>query len=436
VTILTQLFHSALKSSYLVSGTMFGILVAFIIWFNYGTELDRALLGTPPTDAIAASARGDSLIPQEPTTDAIEYRRESVVPDVPTPSIPATPSIEVQMQKLDRDATVARIQKLANDTLKLETDLKTWSKTTSDLTTNDSGRRIASDPASVAAVAQLIQSEPVSADDFALLKSRVRVLEDHALTVSQEGRQSSGLDEAITTTKAMFEKMRQSLDRATLSLASFEKQSQLSKPSSMTLGDAIASDEVKRAAELSSQLAKDKQEAEQRIAAEKRKAAALLNELTLEREREKADADKAHLQAEIDNARMEAKNAVEKRQLEAEFNRDLPQIKHYLGKLFSDGYTQPVSATTYQDVGTHGPVSLGRLKAAGALDDKVEGNGAYSKILHLMVSQTNDRKLPAPYPSDYIGGSPYPDQSAAARPAYGFLRKYGSLLVEKGYLAP
>jgi hypothetical protein len=423
-----------LNSGRVAKSTMFLMLIAFLIWFIYGTELDRAFSGIPQPESIATPAQGESEIPKENATVSDDYRQEAIVSDVTPSSAPAILSVDEQMRKIDREATLARIEKLASDTLQLDSDLKAWNKTTIDLATNDSGRRLASDPDSFLSVVALLKSEPVSPDDFALLKKRVRVLEDESLRI-HSGQSSGTLDGAVTTTKAMFEKMRQSLDNAALSLAALEKRGQFTKPSPMTLADAIVADEETRAADLSSQLSEAKQEADKKIADQKLEAAAMLSKLALEREREKAAAEKAKAQAEIEDARIKAINAAKKQKLEAEFAKDLPQIQHHLGKLFVDGYTQPVSASTYQDLGTHGPVSLGRLKAAGALKDKVEGDGAYSAILHLMVSPSNDRKLSAPYPSDYIGGSPYPAQAAAARPAYLFLRKYGILLVDKGYLA-
>lgn len=396
---------------------MFGILFAFIIWFIYGPEFDRAISGTPPTESMVTSARDDTPMPHEPVTDVMEYRREPVLSDLPTPTAPATPSIEDQMQKIDRDATVARVEKLASGTLQLDTDLKAWNNMAADLATSDSGRRAASDPGIFLAVAELIKSDPVPADDLTLLKSRVRVLEDEALTL-RPGRSLNSLDGAVATTKAMFEKLRQSLDRASLSLAAFEKRSQLLKPSTLTLGDAITMDEEERAAEVSSQLAKDRQEAEERIAAQNREEAAAAKKRELEAEQGRVKA------------------AAEKRQLEAEFARDLPQLQHYLGRFFAHGYTQPQSATHYQQTSESSPVSLAAIQKAGALSNIVEGlDGAYPRFLHLMSSPTNDRAVQSPYPR-FIGGHVPPESAATVRQGYTLLKKYQHLLVEKGYLAP
>lgn len=432
---LTQLLNAVLNSGRIAHATMLLLLLAFIIWFNYGTLLDRAISGTPQTEPLVTSRPDAMGRPPAIETYDSDYLGETIVSDATVSSVPATRSVGDQMQKIDRDATVARIEKLANDTAQLDLDLKAWNNSTSDLATNDSGRRLASDPEIFLAVVGLIQSEHVTADDFALLKSRVRVLEDEALTV-REGRSSSGLDEAVTTTKAMFEKMRKSLDRATLSLSSFEKRSQLLKPSPSTLGDAIASDEEKRAADLSSQIAKDKEETKKKIADEAIKAAAAVNKLKLELELTRIAKEKADIQGGIDKGRADAKTEAAKRQLEAEFARDLPQIQHYLGKFFADGYTQRQSATHYEQRSTMGPVSLAAIQKAGALSNIVEGlDGAYPRFLHLMSSPTNDRAVQSPYPR-FIGGHVPPESAATVRQGYTLLKKYQYLLVEKGYLAP
>ncbi len=432
---LTQALNAFLNYGRMSQVTMFGILVAFIIWFNYGTELDRAISGSPHAESIATSVADDSRRTQKLATDTDDNRREIAVSDASPSSAPAILSIDERMQKIDRDAAVARIEKLASDTLQLDLDLREWNRTTSDLATNDSGRRIASDRESFLTVAELFKSEPVLADDLALLKSRVRMLEDEALTVRQ-GQESNTLDGAVTTTKALFEKLRQSLDHAALSLAAFEKRSLLLKPSQMTLSDAITSAEGARAAELSSQIAKDKQVADKKIAEEAIEAAAALNNLKLEHERKIAAGKKAEIQGAIDKRILDAKTEADTRQLEAEFARDLPQIQHYLGRFFAKGYTQPLSATHYQQTSESSPVSLAAIQKAGALSNIVEGlDGAYPRFLHLMSSPTNDRAVQSPYPR-FIGGHVPPESAATVRQGYTLLKKYQHLLVEKGYLAP
>ncbi|MEO8271800.1 MAG: hypothetical protein ABI557_18900, partial [Aureliella sp.] len=263
----------------------------------------------------------------------------------------------------------------------------------------------------------------------------IRALEDEVLSVNQ-GQSSSTFASAFVATKELFEKLRTSLDRATLSLSAFEKRSQLFKLSSMTLADSIAAHHEKQAAELSAQVAKDKQDSDQKIANEKRAEAEMRNKLALERERETAAAEIAKLQADIDNQRIAKETAATKRQLEAEFSRDLPQIQHYLGKFFANGFTQPQSATHYEQRSTNGPVSLAAIQKAGALSDTVEGlDGAYPRFLHLMASPSNDRVVGSPYPR-FIGGHVPQESVATVRQGYTLLKKYQFLLVEKGYLAP
>lgn len=431
----TQLLNAILNSHPFSKFAVFGILLAFVIWFNFGADFDRAISGTPQTDSPAIAVPEDLRMVQQPTGGEDEYRVEPIESEPTQSSAPAILSIDEQMQKIDRDAMLAKVEKLARDVTKLDSDLTAWNEQSIDLATNDSGRRMASNPEIFLAVAVLIKSEPVSVDDFAVLKSRTRLLEDEALNI-RTGNSQSSLDAAYASTKTMFENLRTSLDHAVLSLAAFEKRSQLLKPSDITLADAMVAHDEKQAAEVASQLAKDKQETEQRIANEKREAQAMLNKLALERERKKAAAAITKLQTDIKTAGIDKQTAAEKQQLEAEFARDLPQIKHYLGKFFEEGYTQPQSATHYEQRTTKGPVSLAAIQKAGALSDVVEGlDGAYPRFLHLMASPTNDRAAPSPYPR-FIGGHVPRESAATVRQGYTLLKKYQYLLVEKGYLAP
>ena len=432
---LTQLLNAVLNSHRFAKVACFGVLLSFVVWWNYGTELDRMLSGTSPAVSTAASEQADSPTVHEPPSPA---ERTLDRPEVSAP-IDATTSVAMsldeQMQKIDSDAMVAKIEKLATDVTKLESDLNAWNQRVTGLATSDSGRRIANDAESLLSVITLIETEPVPVDDFAVLKSRVRVLEDASLNL-RWGQVPTSLDSALSTTKTLFEESRGNLDRATGALTVLEQRCQFSKPSTMTLADAIVARAEHQAAELSSQMAKAKQENELKIAKEKHEAEAMLNELALERERARVAAEKAKLQKEIEAERIAKETAAAKRQLEAEFSRDLPQIQHYLGKFFAEGYTQPQSSTHYEQRSTKGPVSLAAIQKTGALSDTVEGlDGAYPRFLHLMAAPTNDRVAPSPYPR-FLGGYVPQESVATVRQGYTLLKKYQYLLVEKGYLAP
>lgn len=429
---LTQIIDAILNSKPMawLAGSA---LLAIVIWFNYGAKIDSVLDGEMQPAPL--ENRGDNTSALEPASITNEKLDRTAASGTGSSSAPASPSFEERMRQIDSGAVVAKVEKLAGDVAQLDTELSAWNQRLVDLATNDSGRRIASDPAMLLAVASLKQSEPINVDDFTVLKNRVRALEEEALNVRQ-GKPSSSLDVAYTTTKEQFEKARTNLDRATLSLAAFEKRSQLLEPSSMTLAEAIAAHVEKEAADLSAKVAKDRQDAKQKIASEKRDAEAMQNKLALELEREQAAAEKAKMQAKIDAARLAEERAAANRQLEIEFARDWPQIQHYLGKFFAPGYTQPQSATHYEQRSTQGPVSLAAIKKTGALSDIVDGlDGAYPRFLHLMASPSNDRNVSSPYPR-FIGGYVDQEHVATVRQGYTLLKKYQYLLVEKGYLTP
>ncbi len=405
------------------------MLIAFVVWWIYGRQLDTVVSSTNSDVAVAQATQPSSeSVPHSKTPMPSESINQPTHYEVVNGE-PITPSIDERMRAIESEALIERIEKLVINFSELEKNLSTWNQRISDLASNDTGRRLANHPTTLGLVETLMLSDPVPANQFMVLKKRIRIIEEETAQV-QTQRIPDGLEKMIAETKSMVDRYTDSLAQVSLSMDTFEKQSLLENPSSMTLADAI----IKRNAELAIAHAKrlddDKTQADEKVAAMNREAAAFEHQRKIQIAGEQIDLAKQRLVDEQEKLRLEAA----KRKLEAEFQRDLPQIKHYLGKLFVDGHTQPVSSTTYADVGTTGPVSLARLVAAGALKDKVEGDGAYSAILHLMVSPTNDRKVAAPYPQNYIGGYPKPAEAAAARPAYLLLKKYGQLLVEKGYL--
>lgn len=429
---LLQLFNYLLNSHPFGRIAIAGGLFAFVLWWNFGKEFDAAISDAKPQTVVE-----EPMVPVEPVASsaplsATKTKTESPkvqTHEEPAKEEPTTPSIDERMRAVECEALVAKMEKLVTDFSALQKSLTAWNQRVGDLAANDIGRRMANQPATLGMVETLIQSEPISANELLVLQKRMRIIEDETIQVRAQ-KISTGLEKMVSETKALLDQSADAVAQASISMNILEKQSLLEKPSSMTLAEAIVKQNEQLAISRANVAADEKKNADEKIAALDREAAEIENQQKMQAAGMRVDAAKQRLDEERQKLKLEA----EKRQLEADFQRDLPEIKRYLGKLFMDGHTQPVNASMYVDVGTTGPVSLARLVAAGALNDKVEGDGAYSSILHLMVSKDNDRKGAGPYPQDYIGGSPYPAQAAAARPAYQFLKKYGQLLVEKGYL--
>lgn len=150
-------------------------------------------------------------------------------------------------------------------------------------------------------------------------------------------------------------------------------------------------------------------------------------------EQQKVADEIARLKAERDAAEVLAKAEQARAILEAEFERDLPRIKHYLGPLFVKSTKQPGGGANLETKDSM-PVSLAALNSHGFSDPDVE-KACRSLLLFFSYFQAGDRGQ-GPYPSYYAGGHLQGGEMAAIRPGYDLLDKYGALLVEKRLLAP
>lgn len=150
-------------------------------------------------------------------------------------------------------------------------------------------------------------------------------------------------------------------------------------------------------------------------------------------EQQKVAEEIARLKAGNDAAEIIAKAKQERAILEAEFERDLPRIRHYLGPLFLKSTKQPgggVNLETKESM----PVSMSALRSHGFSDSDVQ---AACRSLLLFFSYFNaGGRGQGPYPSHYAGAYLNDKEMAAIRPAYDLLSKYAELLVAKEMLAP
>ncbi|MEO8270225.1 MAG: hypothetical protein ABI557_10925 [Aureliella sp.] len=150
-------------------------------------------------------------------------------------------------------------------------------------------------------------------------------------------------------------------------------------------------------------------------------------------EQQKVVEEIARLKANRDAADILAQAKQERSILEAEFERDLPKIKHYLGPLFVKSTKQPgggVNVETKESM----PVSMRALRSHGFSDSDVQA-ACRSLLLFFSYFKAGDRGQ-GPYPSYYAGAYLNDKEMAAIRPAYDLLSKYAELLVAKELLAP
>lgn len=420
-----ELLDRSLKTNRLFPTMAIIGIVVYIFWIMEATKVPK-----PVVDNKTKIAAPDAIVTKAPVKNEGSTKKPTESRGVPeNVSMPMNEQQIAVREKMDNELKKLPSSNLSMRTAELDTEFGLLEKAIgklklhlSDLSLNDSGRKIASDATNLSSVVAMLELREKQVQEFSVLSDEVKTIQGatkEALSLSKDFEASQGTLRTIQETKGKVQSMRRAVEKLEIAISSLEANSSKMAPLDKTLLEAL----------------KDREKAEAMAvvkAAESAREACLAQKAKAESDRKQAivDAEKKRMEDEAKDVKAKA----EKASLIADFNRDLPQIKHYLGKLFLVGHTQPNrSAHNFEDVGTEGPVSLKRIVAVGALADKVEGNGAYSAILHLMNSTSNDRVLAAPYPS-YIGGSVMTHEAAAARPAYQLLKKYGRLLVEKGYL--
>lgn len=124
-----------------------------------------------------------------------------------------------------------------------------------------------------------------------------------------------------------------------------------------------------------------------------------------------------------------------KKELEAEFEADLPKIQHYLGVLFKDKKENMLGGGISGSKKS-GPVSFAALQTLGTNGLGTPEEKMMQGLLVFFSHHEAGGRGRGPYPAQYLGGTLSESDTMSIRPAYLLLQKYGLLLVEKGLLAP
>ncbi len=345
----------------------------------------------------------------------------------------AREKLERELKSYQTGNLAGRTNELAFEFSLMKSAFEKWTLHLTELSLNDRGRMIVSNTTVLPTVLTMFECQEKLRADFSSLTDEANAIvkaSKEALDSSPEFLGSKEILNTIMGTTGKVQSMRLAIEKLENALSSFETASAGLIPADRTLAMALQDRQKADAIADAKALDEAREVSRAEFAAKKKEAVREKEKLEFLREQAIELAEQKRLKDEIEDTKEKAAKAT----LLAEFNRDLPQIKHYLGKFFMIGYTQPSSCHYFEDVGKQGPVSYARVVAVGALNEKVEGlEGAYSALLHLMNASNNDRKLVGPYPG-YIGGAVSTQNAAAIRPAYLLLKKYGRLLVEKGYL--
>jgi len=144
-------------------------------------------------------------------------------------------------------------------------------------------------------------------------------------------------------------------------------------------------------------------------------------------------------QRQIELARQRAQQEFARRdaarsRLEVEFQRDLPDIRSLLKPFITPGYNQHTEKFMYKadENPNPRPVSLGSLVSIGYLHHSTERLTAFWRS----TGHNNDRPLGS-FPRAQYGQTRLPvNLKPVVERAQGYLRKYGELMVELGFLDP
>lgn len=151
-------------------------------------------------------------------------------------------------------------------------------------------------------------------------------------------------------------------------------------------------------------------------------AARLLGEQEAARIRDEAAIALAEMKDKAETRAFEAREALRR---EA-FEREWPSMQSSMVPFTSTGYTQPGN-DGYQSTTVEGPVSFAALKGSGYLNDHVDSlrNFQYK-------TRTQSRRPQGAFPWTL---NEFDKDQPALQKIQSFLREYGDIMVEKGYLA-
>lgn len=388
----------------------------------------------------AAEARLTEQLSQNAELQKSMANLQEVVSDLKTSKL-----YQDQEQAVARDTSLAALQ-IAQSAEKRIAELRraveVWETNRTQVLANEAGQKLASDWKLVERASRVLSTDLPTSDAVDLLSNRLDNLmqpvrraveqQDTAFVPSKDLRDR--VDEIDTATTAQLEQ----IQRATRDLAALVTDAgKLAASETMTLQTALDGlqthrDEERRKIEEAAlvdvrregdeRLAKEKAEAQRKLDLAKAEATKLAGELAASRIVQEAQAEKRR-----QDESMQAKQAAEaKAAREAEFEKALPDIKHYLSALVDPG-------TTYRkDPAKEGPVSYAILQERNAFR---EGRVGLEGLMYVASIQNDRNQGPIPM---FIGSEDgfRRTNTPELRKAHELLLKHGKQMLEKGLLAP
>ncbi len=426
------------KRFYVTLVAIFLVIVFWMIGTPFRNVFQSAPIQSKPIQSAPsiANQREESPLyspPREPSRESQTLRQEVVPSPPPAIKIP-TESIELRLIRSQNEVFAKSVVKLVEDydqLSKAATNLKTL---IDDLATNDTGRKIASDETLRGRAVAMLAQMPVNNGELTALGEQAIIYRDEIDRAVLKSPDVAVPDKVKLQVRELVKSVadnQKAIQKYAASLDAIIKQSASLELGSLTLDEvrkATAEEEAMVIAKATKQerdkTIQDNIDADNEAERKKQDAAKKLRAVEAE------VAQKQHNE-DLENKRLQAIEDRKTKQLDADFERDLPKIKEYLGSMFESGYMQPNRRHSFAPAKEAGPVSLSGLSSYGVFTDGEEG---YSLLLVFFNDNRNDRKGKGPYPY-YFGGALNKEQIAAVRPAQAFLTKYGSILVAKGYLS-
>lgn len=387
----------------------------------------------------AAEARLAEQVSQNAELQKSMANLQEVVSDLKTSKL-----YQQQEQAIARDASLTAVQvaKTAEDRIaQLRSALKVWQAKRSEILDGEAGRKIASDWKLVERADRLLSPYLPTAETADQLAQRLDSLmqpvkraaeQDTAFTPSKD------LQSRIADIESNVNEQLDEIQRATRDLAALAKEaSALTAHETMTLQAALETvqehrDQERRETEDSALgearregavlIAKEKAEAQRKIDIAQAEATKLAGERAAAKIVQEAQAEQRRQQ----EAMAAKKLAEEKAARDADFEKALPDIKHYLSALVENG-------TTYtKNAAKPGPVSYAKLVEWHAMK---EGRTGMEGLMYVASIQNDRNQGPIP---KFIGSASGFERTNTPelRKAHALLLKYAKQMVEKGLLAP
>ncbi len=427
------LFDRYLNSTRAIYTAIASIFLGCIVYyFFFPGKVPPDPIASQPVETSPVEHTASEKVKPAPTS---KQRQPVLESTKPIPADNRAAEIESKIAKAKNEQFLESVAKLTSKSETVSSELASLNGKIGELDTNEVGRRIAKNPTLVRDFVAFKDLTSKLADQVSAVCGEIKIfdLEVHgAVELRPELVISDSLKSSSQKLGDSLGELAKTIDKKRLGLDAIVRSAGDSQPSELTLAEAI-----KRIDEDDERLVLDAEKAKR----QKEKQAKLAEVEKAKHDNELAAIDAEKVQIKNEQLVIEAKKKadaaeVERKRkltlLEAEFERALPEIKHYLGPLFKSSAKQPQGTGTKEEKES-GPVSYSALMACGVGNPDIR-KACGSLLLFFSYTKAGGRGI-GPYEALYNGAVLTDEQLDRVRPAYNLLDKYGLLMVEKGMLA-